>query len=52
VGRRGIGLWSMKERAEEVGGTFSLRSTPDQGLIILVTVPIISSEESLEVRHG
>jgi len=49
VGRRGIGLWSMQERAEEVGGTFSLRSTPGQGLIILVTVPIISSEESQEV---
>lgn len=36
--RRGIGLWSMRERAEEVGGTFSLRSAPGQGTTIVVTI--------------
>ena len=51
AGRRGIGLWSMKERAEEVGGTFSLRSTPDQGVILLVTVPMVSAEENPEVHN-
>ena len=37
--KRGLGLWSMRERAEEVGGTFSLESSPHKGTRILVTVP-------------
>jgi PAS domain S-box-containing protein len=35
----GIGLWSMRERAEEIGGTFSLRSSGGQGTTIVVRVP-------------
>jgi signal transduction histidine kinase len=39
----GIGLWSMRERAEEVGGTLVLRSIPSEGTTILVTVPVLGS---------
>jgi signal transduction histidine kinase len=41
----GIGLWSMRERAEEVGGTLVLRSTPGEGTTVLVTVPVLGSCE-------
>jgi signal transduction histidine kinase len=43
--KRGIGLWSMRARAEEVGGTFTLHSTPGHGTTIQVTVPIRSEEK-------
>ena len=35
----GLGLWSMRERAEEVGGTFVLESAPQDGTKIMVTIP-------------
>ncbi|NOT54153.1 MAG: PAS domain S-box protein, partial [Deltaproteobacteria bacterium] len=37
--KRGIGVWSMRARAEEVGGTFALHSTPGHGTTVHVTVP-------------
>ncbi|MSQ48098.1 MAG: PAS domain S-box protein [Deltaproteobacteria bacterium] len=37
---RGIGVWSMRARAEEVGGTFALHSTPGHGTTIHVTAPM------------
>jgi two-component system, NarL family, sensor histidine kinase UhpB len=43
--KRGIGLWSMRARAEEVGGTFALHSTPGHGTTIHVTVPVQSEEQ-------
>jgi signal transduction histidine kinase len=36
----GIGLSSMRERAEELGGSFTVESAPDQGTQILVTLPV------------
>jgi signal transduction histidine kinase len=38
---RGIGLVSMRERAELMRGTFALRPAPGGGLIVSVRVPIV-----------
>ena len=38
---RGIGLVSMRERAELMRGTFSLRPAPGGGLVVSVRVPIV-----------
>jgi len=38
----GLGLYSMRERAEELGGSFTVESVPDQGTQILVTLPILN----------
>jgi signal transduction histidine kinase len=35
-----VGLQVMRERAEEVGGTLSLRSVPGQGTEVVVRVPV------------
>jgi len=35
----GIGLSSMRERAEASGGSFTVESAPDQGTQIVVTLP-------------
>lgn len=39
VQRGGLGLYSMRERAEVLGGSFSVESSPDQGTKIVVTLP-------------
>jgi two-component system sensor histidine kinase UhpB len=36
---RGLGLLSMRERAELLGGSFNLESTPGRGTRIRITVP-------------
>jgi signal transduction histidine kinase len=38
---RGIGLVSMRERAELMRGTFALRPAPTGGLVVSVRVPIV-----------
>ncbi len=35
----GIGLQSMRERAESLGGDFSIESKPGQGTKVSVTLP-------------
>lgn len=40
---QGIGLISMRERAELMGGTFALVPSPDGGLIVSVRVPLRSA---------
>ena len=35
----GLGLYSMRERAEALGGSFSVESSPEQGTKIAVTLP-------------
>jgi signal transduction histidine kinase len=37
----GLGLRSMRERAEVLGGSFTVESVPDQGTQIDVTLPIV-----------
>jgi signal transduction histidine kinase len=38
--RGGMGLVSMRERAKEMGGTFTIESAPGQGTMVTVRVPV------------
>jgi signal transduction histidine kinase len=38
--RVGVGLISMRERAEELGGTCTVSSTPGAGMCVVATVPL------------
>ncbi len=38
----GLGLRSMRERAEEIGGRFDLRATPGEGTTVRVTLPLVA----------
>lgn len=40
----GVGLRSMQERAEELGGTFTIQSQPEQGTTLRATIPIMDSQ--------
>jgi chemotaxis family two-component system sensor kinase Cph1 len=35
-----IGLWSMRERVEQLGGRFEVRSAPGQGTTVTAVVPL------------
>jgi signal transduction histidine kinase len=37
---RHIGLWSMRERVEQLGGRFEVRSVPGQGTTLTAVVPL------------
>ena len=41
----GVGLSSMRERAEELGGTCSIEALPDGGTIVLARLPLSRDEE-------
>jgi glucose-6-phosphate-specific signal transduction histidine kinase len=41
----GIGLLSMRERAQELGGVFEIESQPGQGTTVRATLPIVSPKE-------
>lgn len=41
-----VGLHSMRERAEELGGTFSIQSRPTGGTRIIVSLPISEGNKS------
>jgi signal transduction histidine kinase len=36
----GFGLAAMRQRIEELGGTFNLESTPDEGTTVAAIVPV------------
>lgn len=38
---RGVGLFSMEERARSVGGTLDLCSSPGKGTIVKLTIPMV-----------
>jgi signal transduction histidine kinase len=40
VDKGGLGLTSMRERAEEIGGLLMVHSVPDEGTLVRVTVPL------------
>ncbi|CAM3843201.1 PAS domain-containing protein [Cohnella lubricantis] len=40
AGQRGLGLRHMEERARLMGGSFKIRSSPEKGTVILVSVPV------------
>ena len=37
---KGLGLFSMRERAEAVGGSFSLSSSPGKGCLAVLSIPL------------
>jgi signal transduction histidine kinase len=43
----GLGLISMRERVESVGGVLEIHSTPASGTRLTVTVPIQASSSAL-----
>ena len=49
----GIGLMGMRERAEHLGGTFTVRSAPQQGTVVTVSIPLPkASSHSAKERVG
>lgn len=49
---RGLGLWSMRERVTEVGGTIDIHSALGQGTRIIVELPSAPSEQPREEGNG
>jgi len=47
--RKGLGLISVKERVEAIGGTFTLRSSPGAGTRLAVRVPVSVSQDAAAV---
>jgi signal transduction histidine kinase len=41
----GVGLVSMRERAEELGGTCGVMSTPARGTQVIATLPYATGRE-------
>jgi signal transduction histidine kinase len=37
---RHVGLWSMRERVEQLGGQFEVRSAPGQGTVVTAVIPL------------
>lgn len=61
VPRAGVGLQSMRDRAEELGGTFIATDTSGGGTVVQATLPIASGSarrpvgrapDEFEVQHG
>jgi two-component system, NarL family, sensor histidine kinase LiaS len=46
--RRGLGLDSMRERVEGIGGRFTIASRPNTGTTLTATAPIVLSESESE----
>jgi signal transduction histidine kinase len=44
----GVGLTSMRERAEELGGTFTVAPTKPRGTHLLVSIPLLSLSEKIK----
>ncbi len=45
-GRRGLGLTGLRERAQLLGGTLTLESSPGNGTMVGLSIPLSSSPES------
>src|SRR5262249_60620605 len=44
AGGRGLGLLSMRERVEAIGGDLKIRSTPGAGTSVRVSVPLTAAD--------
>jgi signal transduction histidine kinase len=47
----GVGLTSMRERAEELGGTFAIAPTKLRGTHLAVSIPLLSEPESMKDKN-
>lgn len=50
--REGFGLMGMRERAEHLNGTFTLRSAPDQGTAVIVRIPLRRPSRGLPAEEA
>jgi signal transduction histidine kinase len=41
----GVGLVSMRERAEELGGSFTIDSQPDKGTVVMASIPLVGDKQ-------
>jgi signal transduction histidine kinase len=46
AGRAGLGLWNMRERAQEIGGDIDIRSCLGEGTQVTVSVPLIGDRKN------
>ncbi|WP_405775571.1 sensor histidine kinase [Streptomyces sp. NBC_00859] len=51
-GDKGFGLPAMRSRAESLGGTFAVESTPGQGTAVAVTLPLPDPAGTPESEEG
>jgi len=46
-GRAGLGLWNMRERAQEIGGDIDIRSSIGSGTEVTVSIPLVGRRDGL-----
>jgi signal transduction histidine kinase len=51
VRRSGVGIGSMRERAEELGGTCTVTPAPDRGTLVVVHLPLATDEDPAATRE-
>jgi two-component system NarL family sensor kinase len=51
-GSPGIGLRSLRERAEELGGTIEITTSPDAGTVVRARLPVAALPGDMDERHG
>jgi signal transduction histidine kinase len=44
-GRAGLGLWNMRERAQEIGGDIDIRSSIGGGTQVTISVPLVAHRD-------
>jgi signal transduction histidine kinase len=44
-GRAGLGLWNMRERAQEIGGDIDIRSSIGSGTQVTIIVPLVAHRD-------
>jgi len=50
--RAGVGLRSMRDRAEELGGTFTATDAPGGGTVVVATLPVVAGPTAHPSSHA